>query len=77
MVVRGGGMYFKLKFMSKKLKKIIGNNVLHFNVYEALISIFSSDVQLYELIIPEKLLFLLLLELLVMRITDMFRSVPR
>lgn len=50
--------------------------MLHFNTYEALISIFSSDVQLYELIIPEKLLFLLLLELLVIGITDMFRTVP-
>jgi hypothetical protein len=61
----------------QEIEKIIGNNVLHFNIYEALISIFSSDVQLYELIIPEKLLFLLLLELLVMRITDMFRNVHR
>lgn len=39
----------------QEIEKIIGNNVLHFNVYEALISIFSSDVQLYELIIPEKI----------------------
>lgn len=69
-------MYFKLRFMSKKLKKIIGKNVLHLNTYEALISLFSSDVQLYELIIPEKWLFLLLLELLVIGITDMFRNVP-
>lgn len=50
--------------------------MLHLNTYEALISLFSSDVQLYELIIPEKWLFLLLLELLVIGITDMFRNVP-
>lgn len=32
--------------MNKELKNMIGNNVLHFNTLEALISIFSSDVQL-------------------------------
>lgn len=62
--------------MNKELKNMIGNNVLHFNTLEALISIFSSDVQLQELIILEKLLLFLLLELLAIRITDMFRNVP-
>lgn len=69
-------MYFRLKFMNKELKNMIGNNVLHFNTLEVLISIFSSDVQLQELIILEKLLLFLLLELLAIRITDMFRNVP-
>lgn len=62
--------------MNKELKNMIGNNVLHFNTLEVLISIFSSDVQLQELIILEKLLLFLLLELLAIRITDMFRNVP-
>lgn len=35
-----------------------------------------SEVQLYELIILEKSLLFLLLELLVIRITDMFRNMP-
>lgn len=42
-----------------------------------LISIFSSDVQLYKIIILEKVLLFLLLELLVIRITGMFRNIPR
>lgn len=43
----------------------------------SLISIFSSDVQLYKIIILEKVLLFLLLELLVIRITGMFRNIPR
>lgn len=42
-----------------------------------LISIFSSDVQLYKIIILGKVLLFLLLELLVIRITDTFRNTPR
>lgn len=62
--------------MNKELKSKTDNNVLHLNIYEALIFIFSSDVQLHELIILEKLLLFVLLELLVIRITDMFRNMP-
>lgn len=65
-----------MKFMNKELKSKTENNVLHLSIYEALIFIFSSDVQLYELTILEKLLLFVLLELLVIRITDMFRNMP-
>ena len=61
--------------MNKKWKNITVNTVLHLNIREVLISIFSSDVQLYELIILEKSLLFLFLELLVIR-TDMFRNMP-
>lgn len=54
----------------------IDNNVLHLNIWEVLISLFSSDVQLYEFTNLEKSLLFLLLELLVIRITDMFRNMP-
>lgn len=69
-------IYFKLKFMNKKLKNIIGNKCVtsqHFKGFDIHIFLLCAII---ELIILEILLLFLLLELLAIRITDMFRNMP-